>query len=84
MSKIHDKKQKDDLRQEYDMKELLNKGVRGKYAARYHSGTNLVLLDPDVAKDFTDDKSVNESLRLVIKLSKIKKGGQGRKKMKGK
>ena len=38
----------DDLRQEYDLRRLLKGGVRGKYAKRYHAGTNLVLLDPDV------------------------------------
>jgi hypothetical protein len=43
-------------------------GVRGKYAKRYHEGTNLVLLDPEVRKAFRDEKAVNEALRLVIRL----------------
>jgi hypothetical protein len=62
---------KDELRPEYDLRELLRTGVRGKYAKRYHAGTNLVLLDPDVAKAFPDEQSVNEALRLVIELTKI-------------
>ena len=49
----------DELRPEYDMKSLLKDGVRGKYAGRYHSGTNLVLLEPEVAKAFPNDKAVN-------------------------
>lgn len=62
---------KDELRPEYDLRELLKGGVRGKYAERYRSGTNLVLLDPDVAKAFRSEQAVNEALRLVIQLTKI-------------
>ena len=61
----------DDLRPEYDLRELLKGAERGKYVERYRAGTNLVLLDPDVAKTFTSDQSVNEALRLVIQLGKI-------------
>ena len=61
----------DELRPEYEMKSLLKDGVRGKYAERYHSGTNLVLLEPEVAKAFPNDKAVNEALKLVIKLTKL-------------
>jgi hypothetical protein len=39
----------DDLRPEYDLKALLEGGERGKYVERYKAGTNLVLLDPDIA-----------------------------------
>ena len=53
------------------MRELLRTGVRGKYAERYKAGTNLVLLDPDVAKAFPDEQSVNNALRLVLELTKI-------------
>ena len=42
----------DELRPEYDLRELLKGGVRGKYVERYRAGTNLVLLDPDVLKPF--------------------------------
>ena len=62
---------KDDLRSEYDMKSLLKGGVRGKYAARYRAGTNLVLLEPEVAKAFPNDKAVNDALKLVMKLKQV-------------
>jgi len=61
----------DELRPEYDMKSLLKGGERGKYAARYREGTNLVLLEPEVAKAFPNEKAVNEALRLVIKLKQV-------------
>ena len=61
----------DDLRPEYDLRELLKTGVRGKYAERYREGTNLVLLAPEVAAAFPDEEAVNEALRLVIQLRKI-------------
>ena len=58
----------DDLRPEYDLASLKGR-VRGKYAARYQEGTNLVRLDPDVAGAFPDPQAVNEALRLLIKLA---------------
>ncbi|MFZ5820316.1 MAG: hypothetical protein ACOYYJ_10470 [Chloroflexota bacterium] len=61
----------DELRSEYDMKSLLKGGVRGKYAARYRAGTNLVLLEPEVAKAFPNEKAVNEALKLVMKLKQV-------------
>ena len=61
----------DDLRPEYDMKALLKDGVRGKYAQQYREGTNLVLLEPEVAKAFPNEKAVNEALKLVMKLKKV-------------
>jgi len=61
----------DELRAEYDLRESLKDGVRGKYAERYHAGANLVLLDPDVAQAFPDAEAVNEALRLVMKLTEI-------------
>ena len=64
-------KANDDLRAEYDLGELLKGGVRGKYAKRYHAGTNLVLLDPDVRKAFHSQRAVNKALRLVIELRKV-------------
>ena len=61
----------DDLRPEYDLRELLKEGVQGKYADRFQEGTNLVLLDTDVAEAFPNDEAVNDALRLVIKLTKL-------------
>lgn len=63
----------DDLRPEYDMAELLKAGVRGKYVERYRQGTNLVLLDPDVAQAFPDATAVNQALRLVMQLTTIQR-----------
>ena len=63
--------QEDELRPEYDLTELLKHAVRGKYAAEYKAGTNLVLLAPDVAAAFPDERAVNEALRLVMQLAKI-------------
>ena len=40
-------------------------GVRGKYARRYAQGTNVVMLEPDVAKAFPNAAAVNESLRAL-------------------
>ena len=61
----------DELRPEYDLRELLRGGIRGKYVERYRAGTNLVLLEPDIAKAFPSDQAVNEALRLVLKLTQI-------------
>ena len=49
----------DDLRPEYDLGKLLKGGVRGKYLERYRAGTNLVLLEPDVARAFPNPGAVN-------------------------
>ena len=72
----HSDKTLDELRPEYDLQQLLKDGVRGKYAKRYHAGTNLVLLDPDVRRVFRSERAVNEALRLVIELRKV--GGGSR------
>ncbi len=64
---------KDELLPEYYLKTLLKDGKRGKYAQKYREGTNLVLLEPDVAGAFPTEKSVNEALRLVMKLTKVQK-----------
>lgn len=59
----------DEMRPEYDLRKLKFVG-RGIYADRYRSGTNLVLLEPDVRKAFPDDESVNEALRVIAKAGK--------------
>jgi len=56
------------LRPEYDLSQLPG-GARGKYAARYRTGTNLVLLSPDVAEYFPNGRSVNAALRALIRLN---------------
>ena len=64
-------KTNDELRPEYDLRQLLQGAVRGKYAKRFQAGTNLVLLDPDVRQAFRTEKAVNEALRLVIELRRV-------------
>ena len=52
------------MRPEYDF----GRGVRGKHAAQYASGSNVVVLAPDVAKHFPTADDVNETLRTIAKL----------------
>ncbi len=47
---------------EYDF----SKGIRGKYAERYKKGTNVIVVDPDVAEYFSDSKTINDALRSII------------------
>jgi hypothetical protein len=54
----------DEMRDYYDF----SGAVRGKYAKRYAEGTNVVVLDPDVADVFKDAESVNETLRAVARI----------------
>jgi hypothetical protein len=72
-----DDEMNDELRPEYDLSKLKG-GVKGKYASKYNEGTNLILLAPDVAEVFKDNESVNEALRLLIKIAgeKYAKTGQ--------
>jgi hypothetical protein len=51
------------MRKEYDF----SRGERGKYADRSVQGTNIVVLEPDVAKVFASSKAVNISLRKIIR-----------------
>jgi hypothetical protein len=55
---------------EYDFASMKGR-VRGKYAAQYRVGTNLVLLDPEVAEVFPSDAAVNQALRAVLSMTKI-------------
>ena len=58
----------DDLRPEYDFANMTG-GVRGKYVDRYRSGTNIVLLEPDIAAAFPTAESVNEALRMLLNIA---------------
>ena len=51
------------MRGEYNF----SRGVRGKYAKRFAQGTNLVLLEPDVAAEFPTAAAVNKALRAFLK-----------------
>ena len=44
-------------------------GLRGKYVDRYRRGTNVVLLDPELAEAFPDSKSVNDALRALVAIA---------------
>jgi hypothetical protein len=66
----------DGMRAEYDLSQLKGR-VRGKYVERYREGTNLVLLEPDVAAAFPNAKSVNEALRLLMKVAQKQTSHQG-------
>jgi len=68
MKKVEAKTEEDELRPEYDLSQLKGR-VRGKYVERYREGTNLVLLEPDVAAVFPDAKAVNEALRRLMKVA---------------
>ncbi|MBU4354827.1 MAG: hypothetical protein KKD99_10685 [Proteobacteria bacterium] len=58
-----------DLLEEYDF----SQGVQGKYAKRYAEGTNVVIIEPDVAKVFPDHDSVNQALRSLVEIIRRQK-----------
>jgi hypothetical protein len=64
----------EDMRSHYDF----SGGVRGKYARRYAEGTNVVMLDPDVARLFPNGQAVNETLRAVAEIVHIQERRQHR------
>jgi hypothetical protein len=66
----------DDLRPEYDFASMKG-GVRGKYAARLRKGSNLVLLEPEVAAAFPSAEAVNEALRGVLNTTRAVRGKGG-------
>jgi len=57
------------MRPEYDLSKLKGR-MRGKFAALSNAGTNLVLLSPEVAEYFPDDRAVNNALRKLISAEK--------------
>ena len=64
------RKSANDMRPEYDFASMQG-GVRGKYIKQYRAGTNLVLLDPEVAEVFPTDAAVNHALRAVLNMTKV-------------
>ncbi len=58
----------DDLLPHYDFANMAG-GIKGKYVERLRSGTNIVLLDPDVADAFPTAESVNEALRMLLTIA---------------
>jgi hypothetical protein len=64
------KMQKDpDMLEECDF----SNGIQGKYAEKFEEGTNVVVIDPDVAKFFPDHDSVNQALRSLTEIIKSQK-----------
>jgi len=66
MKQVKKRSKRSEIRSEYDFRG----GARGKYANRFGTGTVIVVLEPDVARVFSDSKSVNETLRTVARLSR--------------
>jgi hypothetical protein len=64
------------LRPEYDFASMQG-GVRGKYTKRYREGTNIVLLEPDIAEAFPNDAAVNQALRGVLNTTRAVRGTGG-------
>ena len=62
MKKPPSKRRTREMRAEYDF----SGGVRGKYVDSFRRGTNVVLLDPELAEAFPDSKSVNDALRALV------------------
>ena len=67
MKKVREKN--NGMLREYDF----SQGVRGKYARRYGRGTNVVVLEPDVAKAFPNAEAVNSSLRSLAEIIRRRK-----------
>jgi len=74
MKKASTVKDSSEMKAEYDF----GKGTRGKYAKAYASGTNVIVLDPDVAAVFPDSKAVNDALRVIVRIAS-KRTSQGTK-----
>jgi hypothetical protein len=66
MKKAHSKTTEPEMQDEYDF----SGGVRGRHARRYAQGTNVVVLEPDVAKAFPNADAVNSSLRALAGIIK--------------
>jgi hypothetical protein len=71
MKKISTTKQDDyELRDEYDLSKMTIL-PRGRFDPKRRIGTNVVVLDPEIAKAFPNDEAVNEALRIILKAAKI-------------
>jgi hypothetical protein len=69
MKKSSERPKTEELRPEYDFAHMQG-GVRGKYYVRYRRGSNVVLLQPDVAAAFPTEEAVNEALRGVLRTTR--------------
>jgi len=57
------------MKQEYDF----SNGARGKYHKRYKAGSNVVVLDPEIAKIFSSSAAVNQALRTLLRAARHNK-----------
>ncbi len=69
MKKPIEHRNRDEMRPEYDFASIMG-GVRGKHYDEYRKGTNVVLLQPDVAEAFPTEDAVNEALRGVLRTTR--------------
>jgi hypothetical protein len=71
MKKNSIRKQDDyELREEYDLSKMAIM-PKGRFDRKRRIGTNIIVLEPEIAKAFPSDEAVNEALRLILKASKI-------------
>ena len=64
------RKPNNDMLPEYDFASMKG-GIRGKYVTRFRAGTNLVLLDPDLAEAFPTHAAVNQALRAILSMTRV-------------
>lgn len=72
MRKARDDERDPDMLGEYDFSKMV--GVRGKYAERFSAGSNVVVLEPDVAEVFPTSEAVNEALRTLTRIVRARIG----------
>ncbi len=65
MKKVHKNKREPEMLKEYDF----SRGVRGKYYKRFLEGSNVAVIDAELAKIFPDSKSVNQALRSLVSVA---------------
>ncbi len=62
------------MRKEYDF----SRGVRGKYYKRFMEGSNVAVIDAELAKIFPDSKSVNQALRSLVTIARKSTRGKAK------
>lgn len=74
-------KKRDEMREEYDFAQM-EPAERGKYLKSYREGTNVALLDPDIARAFRTSEEVNAALRGLLRVAKAAAKPAGKKRAK--
>ena len=67
-TKKRSRRRSDELRAEYSFS-ALGRGVRAKYLRDATSGTNMVVIDPDLVRTFPTGKAVNDALRMLVNVA---------------